>query len=282
MRNLITQVLALVFCIGLSTPVAAQIAAPAPSPSAEFTQTVGLTDVTVSYSRPGKKDRTIFANDGLVRYGEVWRTGANQATQITFGDDVQVGGASLEAGTYAILTKPMATSWEVMFFPFETGNWSSYVEKTPAATVKADVTKLNRTVESFTINIDALTNESAVLQFMWDKTLASLPLEVNTDEQVMASINRVMEGPSANDYYAAASYYLSAGKDMKKAHTWVKKANAENPQFWTLRTQSLIEAELGMTKEAIATAKKSLSMAKEAGNMDYVRMNEASIAEWQK
>lgn len=282
MRNLILTFAVFAMAFGMQAPVMAQISAPAPSPGAEFTQMVGLTEISVAYSRPGKKGRTIFSKDGLVPFGDIWRTGANSATKISFSDDVKVAGAELSAGDYAILTKPMATSWEVMFFPYESTNWGSYVQKDPAATVEAEVEKLNRTVESFTMQIDALENEGAILQFMWDNTLASLPIEVNTDDKVMASINRVMEGPSAGDYYAAASYYHDAGKDLKQALKWIQMANEAQPQFWTLRKESLILADLGMTKEAIKVAEKSLKMAKEAGNKDYVRMNEASIAEWKK
>lgn len=282
MRNLILTFAVFAMAFGLQAPVMAQISAPAPSPGAEFTQMVGLTEISVAYSRPGKKERTIFSKDGLVPFGDIWRTGANSATKISFSDDVKVAGAELSAGDYAILTRPMATSWEVMFFPYESTNWGSYVEKNPAAAVEAEVEKLNRTVESFTIQIDALRNEGAILQFIWDNTVASLPIEVNTDDKVMASINRVMEGPSAGDYYAAASYYHDAGKDLKQALKWIQMANQAQPRFWTLRKESLILADLGMTKEAIEVAKKSLKMAKEAGNKDYVRMNEASIAEWKK
>jgi len=267
---------------GMHTPLMAQVSAPAPSPGAEFTQMVGLTEVSVAYSRPGKKGRTIFAKDGLVPFGDIWRTGANAVTKISFSDDVKVAGAELSAGDYAILTKPMATSWEVMFFAYETSNWGSYVEKDPAATVEAEVEKLNRTVESFTIQMDELHNEGATLQFVWDNTLASLPIEVNTDEKVMASISRVMDGPSAGDYYAAASYYHDAGKDLKQALKWIQIANDAQPRYWTMRKESLILADLGMKKEAIKAAQTSLKMAKEAGNKDYVRMNEASIAEWKK
>lgn len=282
MRTLIVNLLAFATLLGMGNPVQAQLQTPAPSPAAEFSQMVGLTEISVSYSRPGKKGRTIFSADGLVPFGEVWRTGANAATKITFSDDVTIAGADLEAGEYAILTKPMATSWEVMFFPYESSNWPSYVEKEPAATVKADVKKLNHTVENFTIELDMLKIDGAELQFVWDNTKATLPIQVNTDEKVMASIDRMMNGPSSGDYYAAASYYHDAGKDLKQALKWIQMANAEQPRYWTLRKEALILADLGMTQEAIAAAQKSLNMAREAGNNDYVRMNEASIAEWKK
>lgn len=270
----------LLLSAGLTFQTNAQIQTPAPSPSASFTQMVGLTEVSVEYSRPAMKGRTIFAADGLVPFGEIWRTGANQATKITFSTDVKVEGSDLKAGSYAILTKPMADKWTVMFFPYEGGNWPDYVEKTPAAEVSAKAMKTSMTTGSFFMGMDDLHNNGGTLFMTWENTVASLDIETPTQKMAMASIDRAMAGPRANDYYAAASYYHSEGQDLKKAHEWIKKANAGSPQFWTLRLQSQIEADLGMKKEAIATAKKSLEMAKKAGNMDFVRMNEANIKKW--
>lgn len=265
---------------GVAFQANAQIRTPQPSPGAKFTQSVGLTEVSVEYSRPSMKGRTIFAKDGLVPFGEIWRTGANSATKITFSTDVKVGGADLKAGSYAILTKPMADKWTVMLFPYESTNWVSYVEKTPVATASAEVVKNPTTIESFLMAIDGLSNNGATLIMGWENTVAGLAIEVPAKEMAMASIERALSGPSTNDYYAAAAYYQSEGLDLKKAYEWVKIANAENPQYWMLRLQSQIEADLGMYKEAVATAKRSLEKATEAGNNDYIRMNEANIKNW--
>lgn len=276
----------LLFFLGLMTAVVlqsnAQIRTPQPSPSAKVTQTVGMTEVTIEYSRPSMKGRTLFAKSGLVPFGEIWRTGANSATKITLSTDAKIGGAEVKAGSYAILTKPMADKWTVMLFPYESSNWGSYLEKDPAATVTAQVMNNPTTVESFLITIDGLTNNGANLIMAWGNTLAALPIEVPAKKMAMASIERALSGPTAGDYYAAAAYYHSEGMDLKKAHDWVKKANAENPRYWQLRLQSQIEADLGMYKDALATAKKSLELAKAAGNNDYVRMNEANIKKWSK
>lgn len=267
---------------GFAFQMNAQISTPSASPAAKFMQTVGLTEITVEYSRPSMKGRTIFAQDGLVPYGDIWRTGANSATKITLSTDAKIGGAAVKAGSYAILTKPMADKWEVMLFPYESGNWGSYVEKEPAATVMAQVGENPTTIESFLMAIDGLTNNGAALVMGWENTVATLPIEVPTKKMAMASIDRALSGPSTNDYYAAAAYFQSEGMELEKAHEYVLKANAENPQYWMLRLQSQIEADLGMYKEAVASAKKSLEKAKAAGNKDYIRMNEANIAKWSK
>ncbi len=259
----------------------AQITTPAASPSAKVTQMVGLTEVTIEYSRPSMKGRTIFAADGLVPFDAVWRTGANSATKITFSDAVTIEDNELPAGSYAILTKPGATSWAVHFYNWGSSNFGSYLEEDPNLVVNTTPVTMDATLETFTINIDGLKNDGATLQFAWENTVVPVSIGVMTDKAVMASIESVMSGPSQNDYYNAASYYHDAGKDLKQALKWVNMATAgDNPRFWQVRKKALILADLGMKKEAIEAAKQSLELAKTAGNMDYVRMNEKSLKEW--
>lgn len=281
MKNLLIN-LCLVAVVALfSVDAQAQIRTPQASTTVKMETTIGLTDVMVTYSRPSVKDRTVFAKNGLVPFGEIWRLGANAATKIEFGDDVKVGGKDVKAGAYAVLCKPDAGKWTFMMYPYESGSWGSYVEKTPAVTAAAETQKTGRMIETFTIDINNVRNTSATIDFMWEKTLVSLPIEVEVDERVMAAIEQTLAGPTANDYYAAGSYMYESGKDMKKALEYVQKATqVENPRFWQVRREALILAELGRKKEAIAAAKKSMELAKKAGNMDYVRMNEKSIKEW--
>ncbi len=260
----------------------AQITAPQPSPLAKVEQEVGLTDVTIEYSRPGMRERQIFGN--LVPFGEVWRTGANSNTKITFSDDVEIGGKQLKKGTYAIYTKPNRDNWEVMFYT-DSNNWGNpqeWDDSKVALSANASVSELPFAMETFTIFLDDLKNDSAVLNFVWENTVASLPIKVPTDARTMESIEKVMNGPTANDYFAAGSYYHDSGKDNKKALEWVNKALSmqDTPAFWMLRKKSLIQADLGMKKEAIATAKQSLAAAEKAQNADYVKMNQDSIKEW--
>ena len=238
--------------------------------------------VTVEYSRPSMKGRTIFG--GLVPYDKIWRTGANANTKITFSDDVMVGGKEVKAGTYAIYTRPGVQSWDVMLYS-DSNNWGTpqkWDDSKVAATAKAQVFPLPIDIETFTMSFDDITNNSANLGMMWEKSYVALPIEFMTDKQVSASIDRVMNGPSANDYYQAAVYYLNAGKDINKAKTWIDKAieMREQPAFWFHRQQSLIYAKAGDKKGAISAAKKSLEMAKEAGNDDYVALNTKSLKEW--
>lgn len=261
----------------------AQIETPQPSPFSKIEQKVGLTDVTVEYSRPNMRGRTIFGD--LVPYDKMWRTGANKNTMISFSTDVMVGGKTLKAGSYAIFVTPSEKSWEVVFYS-DTENWGTprnWDDSKVAAKVSADVYPLPMKIETFTLSFDDLTNDSAVLGMMWENVYVGVKFEVPTDATVSASIKKVMEGPSADDYYAAARYYLEADKDIKQAAQWIDKAiemTKDEPLFWWLRQQSLIHAKAGNKDKAIAAAKASMAGAKEAKNDDYVKMNMESLKEW--
>ena len=279
MKKLIT--LLMVFAVTFT--VNAQIETPQPSPSQKMEQKVGLTDVTVEYSRPSMRGRTVFGN--LVPYGKLWRTGANQNTMVTFSTDVMIGGKTVKAGSYAIFTTPNKDNWEVVFYS-DTNNWGTpqnWDESKVAAKVTAEVYDIPTDIETFTISFDDLTNDSAVLGIMWEKVYVGVKIEVPTDKKVSAAIEKVMNGPSADDYYAAARYYLESGKDINQAVVWMDKAiemTKDNPRFWWLRQQSLIKAKAGDKKGAIKAAKASLEGAEKAGNADYIKMNKDSLKEW--
>jgi len=277
------QIIALTF-VAVAT-LQAQIKTPAPSPMAKMEQTVGMTEVSVEYSRPGMKGRSIFAADGLVPFGEMWRTGANKNTMISFDKDVNFGGEDVKAGSYAIFTKPMANQWEVYLYT-DTENWGTpreWDESKVAAKVMAKPMMMSEKMENFTILFDELTSDGAMMYMGWDNTMVAVPVKTGTDKEATASIETTLAGPTAGDYYSAATYYYETEKDLNKAYEWIKKANTMNgaeQKFWQMRRQALIEAKLGKKQEAIASARKSMELAQAAGNMDYVRANEKSIKEW--
>lgn len=271
------------FVLAVTYVTNAQIETPAPSPSQKIEQKVGLTDVTLEYSRPSMKGRTIFG--GLQDYGKVWRTGANANTKLTFSTDFMVNGKTLKAGTYAVYTIPGKKTWDIMLYTDAT-NWGTprnWDDAKVAVKVTVDAQKVKSTIETFTITFDDLTNNSAVLGIMWENTYVGLQFETPTDKMVSSSINKVMNGPTANDMYGAAVYYLQAGKDINKAQEWIDtavKMTSDKPRFWFLRQQSLIHAKAGKTATAIAAAKQSLALAEKANNAGYVKMNKASLKEW--
>jgi len=269
--------------LGIATAVNAQIQTPQPSPATKITQMVGLTEMTLEYSRPAMRGRTIFGD--LVPYGKVWRTGANANSKITFSTDVTIDGTAVKKGTYAVYTVPNETSWDVMFYA-DSNNWGTpqkWDDSKVVAKTTAQVSALPMDIESFTMNFDSLSDTSGVLGIYWENVYVGVKIDVPTDAIATKSIEDVMSGPSGNDYFAAATYYHTSGKDLDKALAWIKKATAgENPPFWFLRRMSLIQADMGDKAGAIATAKRSLAGAEKAGNADYIKMNKESIAEWSK
>lgn len=277
------KILLFVFTATLGLTATAQIKTPAPSPFQKIEQAVGLSNVTLEYSRPQMKGRKIFG--GLVPYNKLWRTGANANTKITFSDDVVIGGKTLKAGDYAIYTKPSADNWEVIFYTDANNGGTPEVwdDSKVAVTVKSQVIPMPMNIDTFTMSFDDLTGDSVNLGILWERVYVGVPIKFGTDKAVLASIDGVMSGPGAGDYYSAAVYYLESGKDINKAKTWIDKAISmrENPAFWYHRQQSLIYAKSGDKKGAIKAAKTSLSLAKEAGNDDYVAMNSKSIDVWE-
>lgn len=271
----------LFLCCATSFMAQAQIESPQPSPSAKVIQTVGLTDVTLEYSRPAARERAIFGS--LVPYDQLWRTGANANTKITFSDDVTVGGSKLAAGSYALYSKPGKNSWEIIFYS-NTDNWGTpqdWDDNLVAATVTTTPQKRAERLENFTIEINNLDMDGADLEISWNETKVSVPIVVPTDEKTLASINRIMSGPSAGDFYSAATFYVESGKDINQAYEWINTAVEKNPNaYWMWRRKSLIEAQMGAKDKAIKSAKKSLELAIAAPNPDYVRLNKISLEEW--
>ena len=273
--------LTIVFAASLAVMAFGQLKTPAPSPSATIMQTVGLTDVEINYSRPSAKGRTIFAANGLVPYGKLYRTGANYIPKITFSNDVTIEGEELKAGSYGVLTTPGASSWGVHFYTYDTGNWGSYKEKEAALTVNVGSKKNANHVESFTISVDAMSMDNATINIAWANTIVPIKLGVDAKSKVLASIEKMVAGPTAGSYYQAGAFLYDAKTDLGKALMYVQKATkVDNPKFWQVRRESLILAELGRKAEAITAAKLSLELAKTAGNNDYVKMNTDSIKEW--
>ena len=278
-----SKLITLLLLIGAFT-MQAQIQTPQPSPSAKVHQTIGLSEVSVDYSRPAMRGRTIFGD--LVPYGKVWRTGANMRTKFTTDSDLKIDGKELKKGTYAILTIPNKESWDIIFYTeYQAGGAPAELDESKVALkVNAKVNAMEHPSENFTIAFGDLSDGvSGNMYIMWDKTIVWTKIETPTDEMAVASIEKAMTGPSANEYFSAASYYRSSGKDLNKALEWVTKAVEMNPDaFWMSRQKSLIQADLGDKKGAVETAKISLAASEKAGNADYTKMNKESIAEWSK
>lgn len=264
----------------LSLSLRAQIRTPMPSPTISFEQSLGLSTVSMEYSRPGVKDRDIFGD--LVPYGQIWRTGANASTKITFGEDVMLENNEVEAGTYALYTIPNEDEWTVMLYNDLTlgGNVANYNEENEYLRFSVEPQEMPMMFESMTFMINDIRDDQATLNLMWAKTMISMEIKLNVDEKVMASIERVMNGPSPNDYYAAARYYYETDRDMEQALEWINLTLESAERYWIVTWKARILGKMERYKEAMAASEKAKEMAQEAENMDFVRMNEEMIAEF--
>ncbi len=278
------KLLLILMALTMAYSVNAQVETPQPSPFSKIEQKVGLTDITIEYSRPGVKGRKIFGD--LEPYGTTWRTGANACTKITFSDDIKFAGQDVKAGTYAVYTKlNSAKQWDVILYS-DSSNWGTpreWDDTKVVATAKVDVHEVPFSVETFTLDINNITNTGGTLDMIWEKSYVAVPFTVPTDTKVSESITKVMNGPSAGDYFNAAVYHLESGKDINKAVKWIDKAiemTNEKPRFWYIHQQALIHAKAGQKKSAIAAAKRSLELAKESNYAPYVKKNEEVLKEW--
>jgi hypothetical protein len=257
----------------------AQVQTPAPSPAGSVSTTVGLTDIKIDYSRPRAKGRKIFGEGTvLVPYGAIWRTGANNGTKITFSDNVKVEGIDVPKGEYLLFTWPGANEWTIALYKDVTlgGNTGEYKKENEAANFKVKPEKLTEKVETFTINIGDIADDSksAKVQLAWENTSVKFTVASDYDAKVMKSIE-TYTSVSPNNYFQAAVYYLETNRDLNKALEWINKAADANPNaFWILYQKARIQKGLGDKKGALASSTASLEAAKKANNRDYQMMNE--------
>ena len=268
----------LIICfVTIAATVSAQLRTPAPSPTQTIKQDFGVSSIELIYSRPGTKGRKIFGD--LVPWNKVWRTGANSATRIKFNDDVVFGGQPLKAGEYAIYTVPNENEWEVIINK-GSANWGTdYKQQDDIFRVKAKPIKLEQPVETFTMQFANIKPTSTDLRIAWDKTAVAIPITTEIDKKVMAQIDDLMKKDS-RPYFSAAMYYLENGKDLKQAILWFDKAIEQNPNgFFIYYQKANALVKLGRKDEAKAVSQKSMQIAKEQKNDDYVRLNEKLLAE---
>ena len=265
------------FALSVTLADAQQLRMPAPSPTQTLRQDFGLSTVELSYSRPGIKGRTVFGD--LVPYGKVWRTGANQATIITFGEEVTIGDKKVPAGKYGLLTIPEKNNWTIILTKqLDVTSPAAYKQDQDVVRVSAKPMTLPFSVETFTMSFDNIKPNSMEVGMLWDKTMVSFPIKVDVDTRIMAQIDNLMNKDN-RPYFNAAMYYMESGKDNAKALTWFDKAIEQNPEaFWVYHQRANLLAKMGKKDDAIASANKSIELAKKAKNDDYVALNEKLLA----
>lgn len=267
----------------LSVCAIAQIKMPPPSPTYELKGTVGLAEVKVVYSRPSAKGRDVAGN--LIPYNEVWRTGANASTKISFSQDVKLNGNAVPAGDYALYT--MFTESKATIILSKNLTWwgaLGYDSKDDLLRFDVPVKHPSSHYETFTISFSDFTMNSANLNMKWEHTKAMFKIESDVDANVMADIKaKIIDATPSNPgtYFQAAGYYYDTKRDSKLALEWVNKAIDASPQkqYWVIHLRAKLLARMGKKKEAKAAAEESITLAKAGKNPDYVRLNEKLIAD---
>jgi Protein of unknown function (DUF2911)/Tetratricopeptide repeat len=256
----------------------AQLRTPAPSPTQTIKQDFGLASVELSYSRPGMKNRRVFGD--LVPFGKVWRTGANQATTLTFGEEVTIGGKKIPAGKYGLLSIPAKNKWVLIITKqLDVTNPAAYKEEMDVVRVEVKTMKMEDDMETFTMQFANVKPNSCELHLMWENTAVALPITTDVETKVMAQIDQQMNKDN-RPYYNAALYYMDNGKDLNQALAWFDKAAELQPTaYWIHHQRANCLAKLGKKDEAKAAAEKSKALAIDQKNDDYVKLNDKLLAE---
>lgn len=277
MLKLINLSAILILIFSWST-VAQQLKTPRPSPDATVTQMVGVTEVKIDYSCPGVKGRKIWGE--LVPFGEIWRTGANEATTITFSDPVKINGTELPAGTYGIHTIPNESEWEFIFSKDIKIDGSSTFNKDKEVLRVKSKPEEHHFMERMTFLFTDVTDNSAVVNLLWDKLKVSFSFETNTQELFLS---KAREQLSWAPLFQAAQYCLTTDTNLEEAYRWIDASCLINEVYWNTRVKAQIQNKLGMKSEAITTMEKAVALGSkmESAPFDFDSMKKI-LEDWKK
>lgn len=260
----------------------AQLNLPNASPDAEFKQQVGFGEVEVKYSRPSARGRVIFG--GLLPFGELWRTGAHDATTLHFSEPVKLNGYDIPADTFSLFTIPNQNEWTIIINKTAKMHGSSdYTQEQDLVRFTAKPEKSARYYETFTIEINDFSKDEASLYLLWENTQVKLTIKANVDEKVMAEINdrinvKKEERPSL--FYQSSLYYFNNNKDLKQAYAWVQTANGKTQDAGYLQLQAKIEATMNDYTSAFKTLKASTDLATTKKQEQIIAANDKLRIEW--
>jgi len=265
-----------IFCFSF---ISGQIKSPQPSPTATITQKVGVSNISLEYSRPGAKEREIFG--GLVRYGKMWRTGANKATKITFDENCVFGGAKVKKGSYSLFSIPGDKEWTVVLNK-NTELWGvgEYDEKNQVCSIVAKVIETKDFTESFTIDFGTFQSFSAIMSLKWANTKIDIKIESLAAKKIEKQyLELLTKGPSANDYYNGAKFFADNTSEHEMALEWINTAIEKRPDaFWMQFHKARILKQMGNNKESISVAEKVIALAKEKkDDYGYIKRSEDLI-----
>ncbi|MEM6321457.1 MAG: DUF2911 domain-containing protein [Bacteroidota bacterium] len=281
MRFTITSFCLIFLTFFASHSVEAQMQSlPSSSPRAAFSQQFALTTVKVSYGRPGVKGREIFGN--LVPFNKIWRAGANAPTTFSVDDDITINGEALKKGEYVVLVQPSADSWDIIFNSNPKTSYSNYLSDDNELVLSVSTQRTADLVETFTISTSDIKDSRMKMTMAWENTQVTLDLYNEVDKEMKAEFAQKLAGPTSSDYFGYARYLYNSDQKMEEALTYISRSVDMNKGYGNLRYKGLILAKLGRYKEAIDWLTQSRDRAATYRNDDYVRINEASIAEVKK
>ena len=268
--------LSAIFCYSF---ISGQIKTPQPSPTATITQKVGVSDISVEYSRPGAKGREIFG--GLVSYEKMWRTGANKATKITFNENCVFGGAKVKKGSYSLFTIPGEKEWTVVLNK-NTELWGvgEYDEENQVCSIVAKAINTKDFTESFTIDFGTFQSFSAIMSLKWANTKIDIKIEsLEAKKLEQQYLELLTKGPSANDYYNGAKFFADNTSEYEMALEWINTAVKKRPDaFWMQFHKARILKKMGNNKESILVAEGVIELAREKkDDYGYIKRSEDLI-----
>lgn len=281
MKNLSGFFLPVVVCIFLVTSTqikAQQFKTPRPSPDATVSQTIGVTDISIDYSCPGVKGRTIWGE--LVPFNKAWRTGANEVTSITFSDEVKVEGNTLAAGTYGIHTIPAEKEWDIIFSGNTKVNASSnFDEKKEVLRFKVKPAS-NPFTERMTFTFSDMTDNSAMINLIWEKVRVSFKVETATQDLTLEKARTMVDW---NTPFQAAQYCLNNNVNLSEAMKWIEASTLLNENYFNMRIKARLLEKSNRKNEAVSTLERAIEMgnAMKDKPFDFDQMQKL-LADWKK
>ncbi|MFD2743426.1 MULTISPECIES: DUF2911 domain-containing protein [Sphingobacterium] len=272
MKKILSACIAMLAMVSGASIAQAQAKLPPASSTQEVSQGLGISKISLVYQRPNSNGRTIFG--GLVPYGEVWRTGANNATAITFDSEVTIDGKTVPAGTYGLFTIPTKDEWTIILNK-TAEQWGAYTYKQEDDILRFTTkpNKLNEKVETFSINFINVTKNSLDVVLSWENIAVPFTVSVDQTKEIMASLEAAMQGEK-KPYFQAAQYYFQNNLDIQKAVEWIEQAdkgNTKAPHIKYWKAQILTKA--GDKAGAAKAAQEGIDMATQANNSEYIRLN---------
>lgn len=254
------------------------------SPNASVYQQIGLTDVTIKYSRPGVKGRVIWG--GLVPYNKIWRTGANKATTISISDDVEINGQALPAGTYSVATIPTENEWTVIFNK-KAELWGAFEYDQAFDALRIQVKPQPAPfLERMMFYFDNLTDNAADAVLWWEKLKVPFTIKVDVQKKALENARKAMaefKGDRWQTPYRCANYAYNQGVALDEALSWVEKSLAVEENYFNTSLKARLLAKTGNTKEAVKVGEKALKLGKAMKNPPgNIAEMEKLVREWKK